>query len=225
MAEKPKTGVEKQGSYGGEKKQMNWAELSPVSVDYEDSMNAGKVKEVWQKMYQLAGLRNPSEDEQASFRLACYVYACINGTSRVGNFSGQITTSGGTVFPASVISRATGGLNIRQFFRGNMSESYEALKMSGCIERDERYVAKVLNEVGASAECAFATSDWMTNCPHFTPAERAAHNASFDYSVRRARNARGGRSLEAVEKEGASERLAAGAADSGFSQGSREVTF
>lgn len=223
MAEKPKTVDRHESSVGQKDGKLEWEKLVPVSVDYEDAMNREQVREIWQKMYKLAKLRNPSEEVQAAFRLAVYMYACLNGSSRAGNYAGLVTMSDGTTFPASVISQSMAGLSIRRFLRGNMNESYEALKMSRCIEQDERYVQKVFNEVQAPASCAFATADWLTSCPLFTPEERKYHLASFNYSIRRARLARGNRDLESVEKTVSDEALVAGAVSDGTS--AREVTF
>jgi len=147
----------------------------------------------------LAGLRMPSEAEQAAFRLAAYRYACVNGTSREAAYSGSATMSNGHRFATSIIPQAVGRMNIRRFFRSNMKESYEALKASETVERDEpRYVASV-GALGISSACAFATADWLADCPMFTPEEGRAHQAAFDYRVQRSKRARGGRTLEEVE--------------------------
>lgn len=177
---------------------IKWSELTPISVDFEDAMGPKRVAEVWQKMMIKAGVRSASEDTQRSFRLAVYVYGALNGTSREGNYKGEIKMSTGHAFDASVIPQSTGNLEIRQFFRGNMVESYHALKLSGAIAANERMVARAA-ALGISADCAFAMADWMASCPLFTNNEAKAHDAAFVYSVQRSRRARGGRNLEAVE--------------------------
>jgi len=179
-------------------KTVDWAAVKPLAVSHEDAMDYGKVKNVWAEMMKLAGLRAPDEKLQAAFRLAVYKYAHANGTSRVGQYEGEMTLSDGTKVPAAVIPRATGAFAIRKFFRGNMTESYVALKESGVVESDERSVAKAA-KFGVSAACAFATADWMSDCPMFTPAEVSAHEKAFTYAVERAKRARGGRPLESVE--------------------------
>jgi len=117
---------------------------------------------------------------------------------------------------AAIIPRAVGGLDIRRFFRGNMIESYEALKTSGFGEREQILVAKVAG-YGVPASCAFATGDWFQNCPLFTPEERRAHDAVRVLSLKRARGARGNRALEEVEGEAMEEGVRAGNDDGGRS--------
>jgi len=179
---------------------VSWSDHVPKRVDSEDAMSASSVAEVWANMMRFAGLHNPSESKQLSFRLAVYVYAVKNGTSRAGTYAGDIVTADGESFNASVIPRAAGQYKIRRFFRGNMEESYNALKISKAIEREERYVAKV-GSFGVEAACAFATADWMTNCPNFTPVEKKAHDASLNHGLERSKRSRNGDVLEDVERE------------------------
>jgi hypothetical protein len=178
----------------------DWTRLAPKSVDSEDALGADTVARDWQKMYDLAQLRNPNEVQRKAFRLAVYVYGVKNGTSREGAYRGEIQMSDGFKFSSSVVPQATGKMNIRKFFRGNMEESYVALKKSKAIENEPRVVAKAAS-LGIPAECAFAMADWLTDCPDFTPMETAAHAASFNRSVSRARRARGGHTLEDVEQD------------------------
>lgn len=185
---------------------VNWAELTPQFVGTEDTMSPDKVAAVWENMMRIAGLGQPDEKTRQSFRLAVYVYAMKNGTSREGSYGGTIRMSNGTEFPASVIPKATGQMSIRRFFRGNMTESYEALKASGAGANDERFVAKAAS-MAITAEAAFAVADWLTDCPHFTNSEKLAHDKNFVNSVARARRARNGMSLEAVEDARLSDNL------------------
>jgi hypothetical protein len=141
---------------------------------------------------------NPDEKVQASCRIAVYKYLCINGTSREGSYAGTITMSDGNSFPASVIPLAAGKMQIRKFMRGNMQESYDALKSSRTMDVEARFIAKQA-KLGISADCAFAVADWMTDCPLFTPAEGAAHEKSLMHGLERSRRARGGKTLEEVE--------------------------
>jgi len=189
-------------------KMTDWSAYAPKHVDYEDTMNPEDVKQKWTEMYRRAGLKSPSEDEQRSFRMAVYVYAAMNGTSRAGNYKGVIITSGGKRFSAAIVPQVTGQFAIRQFMRGNMNESYHALKESRVMENDARCIAKAA-EKGIAADCAFAMADWMTNCPFFTPAEIAAQSKSLNYGLRRAKGARDGMSLEAVEHDNQRETLSA----------------
>lgn len=179
-------------------RQYEWSEVVPVEVAYEDAMSAKEVAKVWEDMLIRAKIRSPDERTRAAFRLGVYVYACINGTSREGSYTGMIKIATGQEFSSSVIPLATGKMKIRKFFRGNMDESYEALKSSGVIERDARMVTKAADlSIGASE--AFAIADWFTDCPLLTPSERLAHQKSCDAALSRARRARGAKTLEEVE--------------------------
>lgn len=177
---------------------VDWKSLVPKVVPSEDALGQKACEEIWSLIYTGAGLVNPSEKERQSVRLAVYAYGCKNGTSREGSYSGVIVTSGGLEFEAAVIPRSTGKYHIRKFFRGNMQESYVALKTSKVMEGDPRFVAKV-EGYGISSNNAFATADWLADCPMFTPEEVAAHNAVQKYSLERARRVRGGNDLETVE--------------------------
>jgi len=143
-----------------------------------------------------------------SIKLATYAYFARNGTSRDGDYSAVVRTSLGKDLPAAAIKRAV-GFNPRKFMRGCMDESYQALKTSGVMEKDERFVAKAAT-FGVSPECAFAIADWFDECPAFTPKERAAHDAARNHGLNRARNARGGTSLEDVERNRLDDGLNAG---------------
>jgi len=221
MAERPAPTKTASSFVSSGSKKVNWAELKPKSVDHEDAMSASRVAAVWARLYEHAGLTGLSEDQQAAVRLAVYKYCCINGTSRVGSYSGVMVTSFGDTVGAAVIPRAAGVGNVRKFLRGNMIDSYHAMKQSGCIEDDERFVAKITS-LNLPSETAFATADWLTGCPEFTPAEAAAHQVSFYHGLERARRARGGKTLEEVEET----KLAAGLATQGpMDSGNRDDTF
>jgi len=181
------------------RKEVDWAALKPVRVDHEDAMSEQEVQKKWTEMYKLAGLRSPSEKTCQSFRLGVYHYVMVNGTSREGQYSGEIVLADGTKFEASVIPKAVGLLSVRRFFRGTMRESYRALKDSETALLDPRFIAKC-SEYGVAAAHAFATADWFRDCPDFAPEEAKAHARAFDYSVSRARRARGGHNLESVEQ-------------------------
>jgi hypothetical protein len=186
---------------------FDWASVAPKFIAKEDAMDPYKVKVVWANMFSAAGLKAPTEKQQMAFKLAVYVYGKKNGTSREGQYSGLVQLADGFEFNAAVIPQCTGKMEIRRFFRGNMMESYDALKNSRVIENDPVEVAKAA-KMGISASAAFATADWLTDCPKFTPLEAQAHEASFSYSISRARRARDGSSLEGVEKNRMMEGLA-----------------
>lgn len=206
MAESKASGMSSENRSHGKK--IDWAGLRPSRISHEDTMSPQQVKECWARIYDYAGLRNPGEETQAACRLAVYAYCCVNGTSREGEYSGDCIMSDGTSFPASAIPRAAGKMRIRRFLRGNIDESYESLKTSGVIERDERYVARVA-KLSIPADHAFATSDWMTDCSRFTPSETKAHEKTFAFGLSRSGRSRGGKTLEEVEDHRVDESLTA----------------
>lgn len=181
-------------------RETEWSELVPQFVGHEDEMSPERVKTSWEKMYRLASMKAPTEKQRAAFRLAVYAYSAVNGTTRVGDYAGVFVLADGTEVPAAVIPRGAGQLDIRRFFRGNMKESYDALKGSGVLERDARFVAKAA-ALGIRPEEAFAMADWFADCPYFTPGEKLAHEKSLKYALSRSRRTRGGRPLEEVEAE------------------------
>jgi len=197
--------AEQKGSVVGER---DWARLKPLGFGRDDAMEADEVKRCWAKIYKDAGLRSPGEEIQAACRLGVYAYACANGTSKWGSYSRTVVMSNGHKFAAAVVPVATGQTEIRRFFRGNLEESYKALKESQVMQDDERYLMYA-SKHGVSPACAFALADWLTDCPLFTPEENRAHEQLFAYRTERARRARGGRSIEEVDGERRAESLRA----------------
>jgi len=192
-------GPKKSESRGGDVR-VDWESLKPKFTGREDEMEPGAVAKNWVNLYRVAVLKMPSEDIQAAFRLAIYKYCCINGCSREGNYAGTIVLSNGHEFEAAVLPNVVGKFAIRRFLRGNMTESYVSMKKSGTVQDDGKFIAQ-MSELGVAAEDAFATADWLTGCPQFTPREMAAHNAVLNYRLSRSRRARGGVTLEAVEQK------------------------
>jgi len=197
MAEKIKSGTAASGA-GESKEVQEWTSVLPVTVDYEDAMSAEKVRGLWVDIYKKAGQTQLNETEQRGFRLAVYVYGALNGTSRAGRYQGEMVLANGSRVKAAVIPQVVGKLDIRRFFRGNMAESYTALKVSKAMQREPRYVAQAA-ALGVGPEEAFAMADWFKGCPDFTPAEQTAYDLAFNHGIERSRRARGGRTLEAVE--------------------------
>jgi len=199
----------KMGTAGGKGDQgVDWASLAPRGVDWVRVMSKLKVDKKWEEIYAAAGLRNPSESTRASLRLGVYVYLFRNGATRVGEYSGLITMSDGHSFPASVIVRAVGPVDMRRFMRGNVIESYRALKESRVIENSAEDVAAVA-PFGIRAEDAFATADWFDQCSMLTPSEKAAHDKVFNYKLERSSRSRGNKTLESVEEDGLEDKLRA----------------
>jgi len=177
---------------------VDWSGLRPKRVGREDAMSPEGVAACWAKMYKAA--RVPGDEEaQAAFRLSCYVYGCVNGTSRVGNYAADIETAKGLKFNASVIPAATESMNIRRFFRGCMTEAYIALKESKAVEDEHAYCARLAGKYNISRTVAFACADYLSNCSYMTPQERTAHDTVFVNAIDSARRNRGGQALDDVE--------------------------
>lgn len=177
---------------------VDWTNFLPKSVDSEDTLGPEENKRVWEDLYRKSGMVTAGEDERRMVRAAVYMYCLKNGTSREGDYSGKMVLYNGRSVAASVIPAAASKMKIRKFLRANMAESYQYFKSTRVAESDERFVAKCA-ALGIAAECAFATADWMSECPTFTPAESRAHDTAFVRGIDRARRARNGKSLEAVE--------------------------
>jgi hypothetical protein len=186
-----------------------WDDVVPKKVTMEDSMSEAESARTWEAVYRHAGMSSASEKEKRAVRAGIYVYCALNGTSREGSYNAPIQLSTGTIISASVIPRAASKMKIRKFLRANMSEAYRFFKQTRIMETYERFVASCAKH-GISPENAFATADFLTECPDFTPDESKAHNAMFAHSIERARRAREGKSLEQVEDARVENELTAG---------------
>lgn len=176
-----------------------WVELIPKEVTPADSLSVAESEKNWQEMYRLAGIATGSEKQKKAFRAWAYVQGCLNGTSRLGDFRGIDKLYDGTAVEAAIIPRVL-GRDIRKHYRANMDESYKFLKTTRVMEMHSRFIKKCA-ALGIGASEAFATADWLDDCPHFTPGESAAHARSFNASLARARRSRDGKTLEQVEDE------------------------
>jgi len=174
-----------------------WTECMPKSVTFADCMSASDAAKAWNDMYKLVGIATGTEKQKKMFRAWAYVQGSLNGTSRQGDYATIDNLADGTEVASAVIPRVTGRA-IRKFFRASMEESYYALKTTKVMETYPRFVTRCA-AMGIGAHEAFATSDWMDDCPYFTPSEANAHAKSFNYGIARARRARDGRTLEQVE--------------------------
>jgi len=195
--QKPDSGVAEAAS--GPRGTPDWSAFVPKSVDSEDALGPEKNQQVWEKLYRAAGFPMATEQERMAIRAGVYVYCAKNGTSREGDYSGDIVLSNGKRISAACIPAASGKFAVRKFLRANAIESYTFLKKTRCMEAEGKFVAKCAT-LGISAENAFATADWLTNCPLFTPGESRAHDASFTHGLDRSRRARDGQNLEKVEQ-------------------------
>jgi len=126
-------------------------------------------------------------------RCAVYEYGAKNGTVKMGNYTGIIQTSYGRKFSSKIIATECRG-QIRQFFRGNMDESYEALTESHALTSDDRLVARALN-ANVPLSAIIALCDWFKDCPKMSTLEVTHHNRLFVNKNAAATASRGG-SLE-----------------------------
>lgn len=177
---------------------VDWSTVKPVSVGSEDTMDPEDVSTAWGKIYAAAGVPTADENVKRSIRCAVYVYCTLNGTSRVGDYAAKIKSSSGHQFEAAILARSVPG-KIRRFMRGNADEAYDFFKASKVMEGYPDFIAKV-SLLGVTPDNAFATADWMGNCSKLTPTERKAANKAFSVGLTRARNSRGGKTLEGVER-------------------------
>lgn len=188
---------------------VDWTRFTPVAVGSEDAMSPQEVKRVWESIYAAVGKATASEAERNEIRFALYVYAAVNGTSPQGKYSADVKTASGHTFSAAVIPRCVGRHMIRAFFRANMDEAYEALKSTRALEvLAQRYVT-AWEQRGVPRELVFATADFLRNCRHFTPQELEVNVLASNFGISRARRARGGKTLEQVEREEVEETLRA----------------
>jgi len=189
----------------------DWSVYSPVSVDKEDTMSKDKCDSKWKVLYNLLGMGSSEEVEKKKIRCAVYAYCCVNGTSRAGNYAGEVKAASGKVFSAAWIVEAVNIMELRRFLRGNMKESYTFLKNSGYIQTKEiKFVAKAA-ALGIGPDEAFAMADWFTDCPWFTPLEKRAHELSRNKGLNKSRFAREGKTLEEVEAANIKASVEAGA--------------
>jgi len=199
MTTQPRSEMSTSASVVGGTEFNEWIDAAPKAVTFADSMSEAQATKALAEMYRLAGIATGSEKQKKAFRMWIYVQGALNGTSRSGDYSTNDKLADGTEVAAAIIPRVL-GREIRKFFRANMDESYKALKTSKVMESYPRFISRCAN-MGIGASEAFATADWMDDCPHFTPNETAAHHKSFLYGIARARRARDGRTLEQVEDE------------------------
>lgn len=180
-------------------KDEEFANYVPKGVDSIDAMSPALNAETWQKVY--TAVKASNEGEYKAVRCGVYVYCVVNGCSQKSEFSGDVVTADGKRFPASVIAVAATRQMVRRFLRANMEEAYRFLKNTRVIESYPRYVSRVSTKGIKSSE-AFATADFLRDCPLFTPAEQDAHNRYQTFSVDRARHARGGKTIDDLTEEG-----------------------
>jgi hypothetical protein len=190
-----------------EKKTIDWSKRVARRVDYEDTMDPERVARVWREIYTEAGAQ--SEDQQEAVRCAVYEYGAKNGTVKIGNYTGTIVTEYGRRFSSKIIATACKG-TIRQFFRGNMDESYDALNEGRVLENDPRMTARAVNS-NVPLAAIMSLCDWFKDCPKMSTLEVQHHNRLFVNKNAAATAGRGG-SLEDVQNRLVAETEMGGAA-------------
>jgi len=181
--------------------ETDWDAYNPVRVDKEDQLSDKKAKERWSALYSLIRLPSASEEIKKQVRCAVYAYCCVNGTSRVGNYKGDIAITSGTEFASAMLVEAVGSMDLRRFLRAGMEESYNYLKHSQYLkEKEPKFIARAA-ALGIGPDEAFAMADWLTDCPKFTPMERHAHDVSRVRGLTKAKYARNGDTLEQIAGE------------------------
>jgi len=188
MAETGKTsaGAARTSKYDG---------VDPVRVDAVSVMSPADVEKAWRMLYVAAGIASGDESKKLGVRCAVYCYFAVNGTSSVGEYSGDIVPASGTSFQAVVIVNAIGRYDIRRFARANAAESVEYFHYSGILQKLEAMVAKCEIAEIRPAD-AIALCDWLDGAKGLTPAERVAQAGIKAFALSRARGARGGQSVE-----------------------------
>lgn len=150
-------------------KETSWEHVAVGEPEHEDRMDREQAKRVWTALQSAGGLSG--EPAMREVKLATWVYATINGSSRYGNYQRNIVTGSGTKIPASVIPRQVGRDRIRQFLRADVEEAYRALKQSSALLKDSVYVA-ICAENGVPVDYVHCGADFLRGCSLLTPEEQ-----------------------------------------------------
>lgn len=198
------------GEYGRPQRmrgESKWADVARPTIEHEDRMTEEEAEEVWNKIYSL--FRANGESARNEVKLAVYAYYAANGASPQTPHTKDIVTGGGaSVLSADVLDAIGGRDLIRRFLRANVDEAYSALKESGTMASDEVFVSKA-SDKGVPRQYAYCAVDFLRGCSLFTPVEKDFAGKAFAYSIVRARNARGGKSVEDISRAVRGEQLEA----------------
>lgn len=201
---------ETRGAYGrvaraaGESK---WGNVAVPRVEHEDRMAVEEAEAVWNRIYSL--FRAAGEEARNEVKLAVYAYYAVNGSSPQTPHSKDIVTGGGVSVASADVLDAIGSRElIRRFLRAHVEEAYSALKESEVLATDDVYVAKVADK-GIPRQYAYCGADFLRGCGLLMPVEKDYADRAFNYSVQRARSARGGRTVEQIDEESRDARLTA----------------
>jgi len=147
-----------------------WGAIAGVSQEREDRLPVDVATGKWQRIYNLFQAKD--EKGRDDVFAAVNAYFAINGCSPLGRYSREVKTEGGTRVSASDIVKVTGRLegDVRQFLRARLKDSYESLKYSGYLKRDESALAKA-EEKGIPRHLVHLLADWFKDCEYFTAEE------------------------------------------------------
>lgn len=184
-----------------------WRNVALPVVEHEDRMTLEEAMVIWNKIYGL--FRATGEDARDEAKLAVYAYYAVNGASRQTPHTKQIRTGGGaSVLSADVLDAIGSGDQIRRFLRADVDDAYGALKGSEVLSNDDVFSAKVIDK-GVPRPYAHCAVDYLRGCSLFTPMEKEYADKAFSYSIRRARAARGGKSVDEIAADGRDDRISA----------------
>lgn len=170
-----------------------WADVAPPVIEHEDRLPAHVAQEKWTEIYRLFDATN--ESAQREVKLAVYAYYAVNGASVRTLHSRDINTGGGVSVLAADVRECIGETQIRKFLRADVDEAYSALKETEALERDEVFVKKAMSK-GVPRGFAHCAVDFLRGCSLMTPEEEIFAEAHFNNSIKRARNARAGLTID-----------------------------
>lgn len=167
----------------------HWASVPGVPQAREDRLPLERALRLWNQVYELFGANSEGSRDEAF--LAVNMYFWSNGCSPSGKYGRDIRTGGGIVVPAASVVKIVGKLEgeIRQFLRGCMRKSYEAMKYSPAVQADA-VMADKAETLGVPRSKAFLLADWLRGCEYMTPEESAIQAAVADVLIRRANDRR-----------------------------------
>lgn len=163
-----------------------WSKVATVGQQREDRLPLEITVAKWGQIYRLFG----ASDEKAQDAVFAAVngYFAVNGCSPSGKYSREIRTADGKSVLASHVIKITGRLegDIRQFLRGRMKDSYEVLRYTDVVMKDEAAVgAAELN--GIPRHCAYLMADWLKDCEFLTSEEQDVYVAVSAKNIRKAK--------------------------------------
>jgi len=172
-----------------------YASCEPKRVDVVSVMAVDKVIDIWNKIYAAADIANGGEATKLSLRCAVYCYLALNGTSPVGEYSGDIVSGLGTSLAASAIPAVVSRHSVRRFARGNAAESVEYFHATDVLAKLEGMRAKC-EVISLPVENAIALCDWLDGATGLTPRELEWQVKLKNHSLSKSRASRGGKGIE-----------------------------